>query len=183
MDTTKTSVISLSSKKITPKQRKWLKVYTQTLNATEAAMQAYDCKNRDVAKDIGYQNLAKLDFDDLLERVGLTDEYIIKGIREGTQATKPLVIGDKPHKIEDYAVRKGYFEVALKLKGKLSDRVELTGKDGEPIRIDLLAGVAFLPPNVRKDTSTEDTGDAQVATGGYTTRPPQIQSPSVAQES
>jgi phage terminase small subunit/transposase-like protein len=45
---------------LTPKQRVFVAVYLRTLNATEAAMQAYQTTDRVVAASIGYQNLRKL---------------------------------------------------------------------------------------------------------------------------
>lgn len=44
---------------LTLKQRQFVREYLKTKNATEAAMRAYDCRNRNVARSIGAENLAK----------------------------------------------------------------------------------------------------------------------------
>lgn len=46
--------------KLTKKQEKFVDIYTETGNATEAAMQAYDCTDRKSAGVIGAQNLNKV---------------------------------------------------------------------------------------------------------------------------
>lgn len=140
------------TQKLTAKQRKWLKVYSETLNATEAAMQAYDCKDRNTAKQIGWENITKLDFNELMDTMGLTDDLALAGIKEGIRATRP-VIDPKTNKISavaDYGVRHKYIETALKLRGKLdTQKIELTGKDGEPLKMEVLAGIGFInKPNV-----------------------------------
>lgn len=135
------------NKKLTIKQRKWLKVYTETGNATEAAMQSYDCKgNRETAAQLGYENIRKLDFTSLMDAVGLTDENLLKGLYEGRNATKPIVDPktNTLKSIADHSVRHKYMDTAFKLKGRLSDKVELTGKDGEPLQIEMMAGIGFL---------------------------------------
>jgi len=141
-------VIAPAQKKLTKKQRKWIKVYRQTLNATEAAMQAYDCKNRDVAKQIGSENIAKLDWFDLLNYSGLDDETLVKANVEGLKATRPVLdpTTNTLQAVADYSVRHKYLETALKLKNKLQDtqKVELTGKDGEPLKLEMLLGIGFL---------------------------------------
>lgn len=109
----------LSNQKLSLKQRKWIEAYLETGNATEAAMRVYNCKNRDVARNIGGQNVAKLSFDELMDGLGLSDHKILKKIDEGLNATKPLVIGSKVAKVEDYSTRHRYVETSLKLKGRL----------------------------------------------------------------
>ena len=75
-------------KKITLKQRKWIKNYIKTGNATESAMRVYDCKNRQVAESIGSENLRKLAISDLMEDMGLTDVALINVGAEGLLAKK-----------------------------------------------------------------------------------------------
>lgn len=135
-----------SEKELTLKQRKWLDVYLSTGNATEAAMQSYDCKDRESASQIGYENLRKLDYIDFLEAAGVTDKLLQEKLLEGLESTKPisalvLVSGDKPMRtrdnegqieVPDYAIRHKYLETALKLKQKLIERKDFTSK-GEKI--------------------------------------------------
>lgn len=119
----------LDSKNLTLKQRKWLEVYIKTGNATEAAMQAYDCKDRDSAKQIGYENLSKLDYQELLEEGGITDSNLLQTLRDGLVAGKVVsaVATGKDASaattnfidIPDHAVRHKYLETALKLKKRL----------------------------------------------------------------
>lgn len=130
--------------KLTPKQRKFYKVYAETLNATEAAMQSYDCKDRNVAKALGAENLAKLNFTELLDAVGLTDDDLALALREGRHSTRAVVFGGKIQGVPDYATRHKYVETLLKVKGKLADKLELTGEDGGPLQMQLVAGVGFI---------------------------------------
>ena len=67
-----------SDKDLTFKQRKWMDEYIECGNATEAAMRVYNCKDRNSAKQIGYENLSKLDYKEFLEEAGVTDKNSIK---------------------------------------------------------------------------------------------------------
>jgi hypothetical protein len=131
---------------LTVKQRKWLDVYLKTGNATEAAMQAYDCNNRVTAAAIGSENLRKLPMDELLEAGGISDKKLLGKIDEGLEATKVvsakiLVLGgDKDANaqtddfidVPDYPTRHKYLETALKLKKRLgSESSSVEMKDGE----------------------------------------------------
>lgn len=132
------------AQKLTAKQRKWIKVYSETLNATEAAMQVYNCKDRNSAKVIGSENISKLNFEELMEVVGLTDEKLAKVGNEGLSATKPIVTPEGVKAVPDYAVRHRYWETFLKLKRKLVDKMEITGEDGGPIRVQVVAGSGYM---------------------------------------
>lgn len=112
----------MSEKDFTIKQRKWTKKYIETGNATEAAMQVYNCKNRKVAESIGSENLRKLAFPELMEDMGLTDVALINVGAEGLRATKLHGSGDSYAEVEDYAVRHRYWETLLKLKNRLTDK-------------------------------------------------------------
>lgn len=109
----------MKDKKLTIKQRKWIKEYIETGNATEAAMRVYDCKNREVAESIGSENLGKLAFQELMDEMGLTDIALLNVGAEGmTQAVKQSITGEVH---PDYAVRHKYWETMLKLKGKMKE--------------------------------------------------------------
>lgn len=131
-------------KKVSLKQRKWLKIYTQTLNATEAAMQAYDVTDRTSAANIGYENVRKLDFNALMDAVGLTDENLMIDVTKGRVAEKVIPTAKGLVKVPDHQSRFKYTELALKLKGRLADKLELTGEDGNPLKIEMVAGIGFL---------------------------------------
>ena len=106
---------------LTLKQRKWIKEYIETGNATEAAMRVYDVKDRESANAIGSENLAKLSFPELMEEMGLTDVALLNIGAEGmTKANKSLMDGSI---VPDYNTRRGYWETMLKLKRKLTDNI------------------------------------------------------------
>ena len=117
----------MAKKKLSLKLQKFKKLYLQTGNATEAALKVYNCKNREVAGEIGYQNLKKLDFAELMEEAGITDKRLIEKVSEGMEAQKVISsYGGKNAdasttdfiEVPDHAVQHKYVETALKLKGK-----------------------------------------------------------------
>ena len=107
--------------KLTLKQRKWLKLYLDNGNATESAFQVYDCKNRDVARNIGSENLSKLSFSDFLEEGGVTDKLLRDKLIEGLNSDKIGFEDMSP----DMPTRHKYLETALKLKRKLNDKSDV----------------------------------------------------------
>jgi len=128
--------------KLTVKQRKWLDVYIETGNATEAAMQAYNCKDRNSAKSIGFELLTKLDFGTLMELMGLSDSRLLKKADEGLEATRTISVmtGSKAKgtdtdfiDVPDYAIRHKYLETNFKLKNRLTGKLEVSGVGGQPI--------------------------------------------------
>lgn len=118
--------------KLTFKQRAWLDKYLETKNATEAAMQVYDVKNRESAKVIGHENLTKLNFQELMEEAGVSDAKLLQKLNEGLDATKVVsarITGkdadsrtDDFIDVEDYPTRHKYLDTALKLKKKLDPK-------------------------------------------------------------
>lgn len=118
---------------LTLKQRKWLKVYIETGNATEAARQAYDCTDQS-ATVIGCENLVKLSMPitELMDKMGLTEVRLMKVLDDGINAMKTEIakfkggICDEKDYI-DLPTRKTYLELALKVRGLLKDRLELSG--------------------------------------------------------
>jgi len=111
-------------KGLTRKQKGFVKDYVKTDNATESAERNYDVKNRNVANNIGAENLAKPSViaaiaveqktladripDDLIERVHL------EGLEAGREVSD---IEGNIQTIPDYAVRHKYLDSAYKLKG------------------------------------------------------------------
>ncbi len=72
---------------------------------------------------------------ELLEEY-LPDSKIVKALDDGIMATKWRGSFTEPDKkVEDYAVRAKYTELALKVKGKLIDKQEVSGPNGEPQKI------------------------------------------------
>lgn len=133
---------------LTLKQRKWIKIYLECGNATEAAMKVYDVKDRESAAQIGYENLRKLDYTEFLEEAGITDDLLQKKVIEGLEANRTVsakIVGktadsqtDDFIDVPDFMARHKYLETALKLKQRLIDRKDIQS-GGEPIKIDITA--------------------------------------------
>jgi len=141
----KTSIDKLD---LTLKQRKWIKEYIKTGNATEAAMRVYDCKDRESANAIGSENLAKLSFPTLMEEMGLTDVALLNAGAEGMLAKKSTITGEM---IPDYNARHRYWETLFKLKGRLKDNATNISVSGEKV-IAILGGDSSKA-NVYQDQS------------------------------
>jgi hypothetical protein len=135
-------------KKLTIKQRKWIKEYISTGNATEAAQRVYNCKDRISANAIGSENLAKLSFPDLMEEMGLTDVALLNVGAAGLLSEKTTITGDK---VPDKPTIHRYWETLLKLKGKLKDSGNVT----------LDAKILVIPSElIAKYEITSDTSDS-----------------------
>lgn len=128
---------------LTLKQRRFVRYYLETGNATEAAMKAYKCKDEASAATIGWENLRKLDiltlFVRLMDKEGITDHKLLRVLDEGLNAMKlhsanlilkkdpktgKLIAQENPNdyvEIEDKLTRHKYLETALKLKKKLEE--------------------------------------------------------------
>ena len=142
---------------LTIKQRKWLKLYLENGNATESAMQVYDCQDRNSASQIGWENLRKLDYEDFMEESGITDKLLQEKILEGLDANRTvsakIITKGADSQTDDfidvpgYMARHKYLETALKLKKRLVDRKDIT-TDGKPIETNTI---------VFKDFSDETT--------------------------
>lgn len=128
---------------LTTKQRLFIREYLKTGNATEAAMKVYDCKDRESAASVGWETLRKLDIAELMEEKGLTDSRILDSLEEGLRATRIKTSLTEPDKIEnDYATRHKYLETAIKLKGKLIERTDVTS-GGEKIETNTIVFTNF----------------------------------------
>jgi len=80
------------SKRLTLKQLKFIQIYIESGNATKAAMEAYNCKNENVAKSLGSENLTKPDIACEIEKYrkegGLSIQKAINAINDGYDAEK-----------------------------------------------------------------------------------------------
>lgn len=162
--------------KLTIKQRKWIKHYIRTGNATEAAVKSYDAKDRETAANIGWENVRKLNFGDLMEEAGLTDNVLNNKLAEGLDANKQLAtrvvfkkdaptsqsahelppatgMTDDFIEVPDFAVRHKYLETALKLKGRLKKDGDIN-VDGNNIQVNIVAG-GYVPKSGRTNGSSE----------------------------
>lgn len=99
---------NLIKRKLTKKQRGFVKDYIKTENATEAAARNYRVANRNVANNIGAENLAKPSIRVAIQEA-LPDELLAKVHLEGLSA--------EFKGIPDYGVRHKYLDSAYKLKG------------------------------------------------------------------
>ena len=107
-----------NEKKLTIKQAKFLNVYFETGNGTEAAMQAYDC-TREVARRIATENLSKPDIKDIVRRMmeerGLTIPLLIDKVKDAADGTKLDDLSGE--KVPDHAIRLKAVQVAGKWLG------------------------------------------------------------------
>lgn len=135
----------MTAQDLTLKQRKWIKHYIELGNATEAAMIAYNLTEdqRESAAQIGWENIRKLDFSELMEENGITDARLSKKLDEGLEATRTIsaVKGTSANggttdfiDVPDFDVRHKYVQTSLKLKKRLVDRIDHTSGD-KPIPI------------------------------------------------
>jgi len=80
------------STRLTLKQLKFIQIYIETGNATKAAMEVYNCKNENVAKSLGSENLTKPDIaceiDKYRKEGGLSIQKAINAINDGYDAEK-----------------------------------------------------------------------------------------------
>ena len=145
------------TKDLTLKQRKFLKLYFQTGNATQSALQVYDTDDPGAASVIGAENLAKLrePIKAMMESRGISLGRLLDVLDEGLQANKVLsamviVKKDSPTsqsdgelppansrstdfiEVPDHLVRHKYLETAAKwlgIEGETSSSVELREGD------------------------------------------------------
>ena len=104
-------------KELTLKQKKFLKLYFETGNATKAALGAYDTEDPKTAGEIGSQNLAKLK--DVLiyqmEKSGLDLNWIVNKVKDAGEGTKWNDFTGK--KEPDHQVRLKAVDIAAKWLG------------------------------------------------------------------
>jgi len=161
-------------RKMTLKQRKFLKHYLETGDAVASCMRAYAVRNRANAASLAHQVLKDLDFSLILEMAEVSDSQLAIKMKEGINATK---INKKGEKVPDLEVRYKYIVTALEAKRKIKNKLEVTGENGQPIRFNILAGHGFIPPVSRPNS---DNATSETSPDG---RPTEIQNPSVAQTS
>lgn len=133
----------------TIKEKKFVKEYIKNGgNATKAAKKVYDTTSYNSSANIGYQNLKKLDFPAILDRAGITDDFIAKTMKEGMEAIKPIsaVNGKDAGEasmdfidVPDWQARLKATELATKAKGHLKDKIE---HSGEVKMVPILGGIS-----------------------------------------
>ena len=100
------------------REKKFIKAYIENGgNATKAYLEVNPNYKGNSAKELGYQLFTKLHISDeeIMEGIGLTDNYLYEKLMEGTGAVKYTRQGDE---VDDYAVRHQYIDTLLKLRNK-----------------------------------------------------------------
>ena len=162
------------NRKLTLKQRKFIKYYLEEGDPVKSVMRAYNVKNKTNANILSHQLLKSIDFIELLEMAGVSDQQLGKKLADGLHATKTNKNGEA---IPDLEVRHKYLVTALEVKRKIKNKLEVTGENGQPIRFNILAGHGFIPPVSRPE------GNNAASEAGLTRGSAKIQDSSVAQES
>ncbi len=144
--------------KMTLKQKLFLKSYLAGKSLTDCARDAgskgKDCYSLSV---VGYRMLKSLDIDfqELLDMMGLTDKKMGQVLAEGLGAKKTVVatfegkICDEKE-YDDPPTRAKYLELLGRMKGRFIDRHEVSGKDGGDIIL------SVKPSKARKEPLTLD---------------------------
>lgn len=109
---------------LTKKQKGFVKDYIKTGNATESAMRNYDVKNRNVANNIGAENLAKPSIENEIKSIAdsIPDELLIEkhlellNVPKIVKTTKMGEYVDTEESTDVQAIKAG-LDMAYKLKG------------------------------------------------------------------
>ena len=119
---------------LTPRERIWLDAFFETLNATEAARRAYNCKNSNSASRIGYNvfNRLKGKINKWLNELHLSDEVLKLKLVELMNANEKKLFLYEGEIIESEEIpawnpRAKGLEMAMKVTGMLKEKVELSG--------------------------------------------------------
>lgn len=104
------------------RQQKYKENRLKGMSAYRSAIEAGYSHNTAIAAT---RNIEKrIDFDSLMKAHGLDDDSLLKVLKDGLSVVSSTT--GQPN-----LTTKSFLEIALKLGGKLKDRVEHTGKDGE----------------------------------------------------
>jgi len=141
--------------KLTKLERRWYNEYLECFNSCDALKKAYPDNTytadsiRSLSSQLKKSVFVKLNISDneLMDQMGLTDERLHRKLDSKLDAKRALVIDGKPYQFDDNQAQLKALELSYKLKGRLNDtqKLEVSGPDGSAIRINLLAGVGFVP--------------------------------------
>lgn len=115
---------------LTEKQQKFVEAYVETKSARKAAKMAYGMQNDAYASNFGALNLKKPHvvsaIDRLMNRAGITDNLLMKKLREGLDAT---VVSDFKGEVSstdvpDQNIRHKFWQDAAKMKTWLRELVD-----------------------------------------------------------
>lgn len=148
-------------RRLTLKQRRFLKYYLDTGDAINSVKRAYHIRSTHSASDYADRVLKNLDFAKILEMAGVSDAQLAIKMSEGLNAKK---LDRKTNtEVPDLEVRHKYLMTALESKKKIKgNKLEVTGENGQPIRFNILAGHGFIPT-----VSQPTIVDATPETGSY----------------
>ena len=125
-------------KKVNPKQRKFIKEYIKTGNATQSVLKAgYKTKNPEVSASQLLRNANVQDeIKNVLDKAGLTDEYLAEGLKfaiEKGLASERRTLSDGIRSIELAARLKDKFPAERKEIATQSLHLSLKGKSIEEL--------------------------------------------------
>lgn len=109
-------------KKLSFKQKLFVQKFIETKNATEAAWQTYNCKNRNMARLLGHQNLNNpqvlRELEAEMEKKNITDDFLLERLKEGMDAkVVSQYQGEvKETDIPDHSAAYKWWEAAAKMK-------------------------------------------------------------------
>ncbi len=114
-------------RRLSKKQKGFIKDYVETGNGTKAALENYDTKDYKTASVIAAENLEKPSIRDAIEEA-LSDELLAKVHREGLEAQKVIsaniTYGDADEKtndfieVPDHATRAKFLDMGYKVRGR-----------------------------------------------------------------
>ena len=116
----------MNETKKTLRERKFIEAYINNGgNATGAFLAINKKVSKDTAGVLGLRMLrnVKIEVENILNQIGLNDIYLMRKLKEGLET-------------RNLSIRVRYLDMILKLKDIYPadrNKVELTGKDGEPI--------------------------------------------------
>lgn len=122
--------------KPTLKQQKFVEGLVAGKSMRQAALDAgysesvADNARTEILEHLGTQKLVK-SLADVLEEKGIDNEFISDKLKEGMSAKRQSITGDW---YDDYATRHKYLETAIKIKGELIEKTDITS-GGKPIPI------------------------------------------------
>lgn len=137
-------------------ERKFVREYIKTNNATQAAMRVYNTGTYNSARSLGHQVLKRLDIPAVLEKHGITDKLVSQTLKEAVTATGP-------DSLPLWDVRLKAIEIVNKLKGHYKQTVTQELQAGPVpllggatvINVQNNYGIAKNPEDEKKDPVRE----------------------------
>ena len=126
--------------KLTLKQRKFLKYYFESGNASESALKA-GYAHRQRGSELVSKSVIQGAYQELLDKQGITDNKLNQVLADGLGATKTEKVGDKFIEVPDHAIKHRYLETGLKLKGQFINKHGVEVEPGDSFK-ELLMGAA-----------------------------------------